>query len=182
MKGIVFTEFIEMVEELFSPDIADEIIMESDLPSDGIYTSVATYDHHEMLTLVTKLSEKTGLPVAELVRSYGKHLLGRFVVLYPDFFAKVDGTFSFLDTIENHVHVEVRKLYTDVELPTFETSRDENGNMVMHYSSSRPFADLAEGLIKGVIDHFGEEIQLTREDVEGSNGSEAFFTLTMRQV
>ena len=55
MKGIVFREFLEMVEEAFGMDVADQIIEESDLPSGGAYTSVATYDHHEILTLVGKL-------------------------------------------------------------------------------------------------------------------------------
>ena len=47
MKGVVFTEFIEMVEDKFSADIADQIIEEADLPSGGVYTSVGTYDHAE---------------------------------------------------------------------------------------------------------------------------------------
>ena len=60
MKGIVFAEFIELVEDKFGFEIADEIIEESNLPSGGSYTSVGTYDHREMLELVTHLSEKTG--------------------------------------------------------------------------------------------------------------------------
>ena len=38
MKGVVFTEFLEMVEDIFSPDIADQIVEEADLPSGGVYT------------------------------------------------------------------------------------------------------------------------------------------------
>ncbi|MBA1333177.1 heme transporter CcmB, partial [Candidatus Endoriftia persephone str. Guaymas] len=44
MKGIVFSKFIEFVEERFSPEMADDIIESSDLPSGGAYTSVGTYD------------------------------------------------------------------------------------------------------------------------------------------
>ena len=35
-----------------SSDIADKIIVESDLPSGGAYTTVGTYDHEELLTLL----------------------------------------------------------------------------------------------------------------------------------
>jgi Haem-NO-binding len=52
MKGVVFTEFIEMVEDRFSPEMADRIIERAKLPSGGAYTTVGTYDHGEMIQLV----------------------------------------------------------------------------------------------------------------------------------
>ena len=60
MKGMVFTEFLEMVEEKFSPEMAERIIESSELKSSGVYTTVGTYDHHEMITLVISLSRETG--------------------------------------------------------------------------------------------------------------------------
>ncbi|MEW6446082.1 MAG: heme NO-binding domain-containing protein [Pseudomonadota bacterium] len=165
MKGIVFSEFIEMVEERFSPEIADRIIEAAHLPSGGAYTAVGTYDHGEMLALITELARETGLPASDLVREYGRHLFHRFVKLYPGFFENVPTAFDFLDSIENHVHLEVRKLYEDVELPTFDTPEREERRMVMIYESKRPFAALAEGLILGCIEHYGEPISLTQKDL-----------------
>jgi GGDEF domain-containing protein len=40
MKGVVFTEFMEMVEDRFSLEIAERLIEESNLASLGIYTSL----------------------------------------------------------------------------------------------------------------------------------------------
>jgi len=40
MKGIVFTEFLEMVENKFSPELADRIIEGAEVPSGGVYTAV----------------------------------------------------------------------------------------------------------------------------------------------
>ena len=40
MKGIIFTEFIEMVEDKFGFEVADNIITNSNLPSGGAYTAV----------------------------------------------------------------------------------------------------------------------------------------------
>ena len=177
MKGIVFTEFIEMVEDTFSPDLADQIIEESDLPSGGAYTAVATYDHAEILQMVTHLSEHTKIPIAELVHAFGKHLVGRFNSLYPAFFAGVEDTFAFLSTIENHVHVEVKKLYPDAELPTFETEQPDDATLIMIYRSFRPFADLAAGLIQGSIEHFNEQISLERESMNQATQYAEKFTL-----
>jgi hypothetical protein len=177
MKGIVFSEFIEMVEEVFGADVADRIIVDSELPSGGAYTSVGTYDHAEMLTLVTHLAEVTGTEVVDLVRAFGQHLCGRFTQLYSGFFEGVEGIFDFLETIEDHVHVEVQKLYPDAELPRFFTERPDADTLVMTYSSRRPFAALAHGLILGSIDHFGEQIEVTMEDLSEGAGNQARFVL-----
>lgn len=176
MKGIVFSEFIELVESKFSIDIADQILQQTELESGGSYTSVGTYDHTEMVQLVVKLSELTGIPVTDLLCHFGEHLTGRFTELYPAFF-NVEDIFSFLDTIENHVHVEVKKLYPDAELPHFKTTRPDANTLVMNYSSFRPFADLAEGLIRGAIAHFGEAIELQRQKEEGYDGTHETFIL-----
>lgn len=163
MKGVVFTEFLEMVEEVFSPDLVDEIIEACELPSGGAYTSLGTYEHAEMVQLVVELSKQTETPVADLLKSFGSHLFTRFVAGYPHFFEPDDDTFSFLSRLENGIHVEVKKLYPDAELPSFDHEASP-GKLVMTYRSSRPFADLAEGLMRGCMAHFGEPIALQRED------------------
>lgn len=165
MKGIVFSEFIEMVEEQFSPDVADRMIEAAHLPSGGAYTAVGTYSHEEMLSLITELSRLTEVPVAQLVHAYGRHLFRRFTALYPAFFDGVPTAFDFLASIENHVHLEVRKLYPDAELPRFDTPEADARHMVMVYESRRPFAALAGGLIEGCLAHYGEAAEVTTTDL-----------------
>ncbi|MEL7340130.1 MAG: heme NO-binding domain-containing protein, partial [Bacteroidota bacterium] len=55
MKGIVFTEFLEMVEDTFGFETADNIVSQAELPSGGVYTAVGTYPALEMVSLVGKL-------------------------------------------------------------------------------------------------------------------------------
>jgi hypothetical protein len=75
------------------------------------------------------------------------------------------------------VHVEVRKLYPDAELPTFDTSRTDDNTMVMVYRSTRPFADLARGLIEGCIVHYGEPVDVHMEDLSDEGRTHVRFTL-----
>ena len=178
MKGIVFSEFLEFVEAQFDADRVDDMIELAALPSEGAYTSVGTYDHREMLKLVTALSEMSDIPVPELVRNFGKHLFGCLSAAYPQFLDGVDSPFQFLQTIEDHIHVEVRKLYPDAELPRFECEFPKPEQMAMIYHSKRPFADLAQGLIEGCFAHFGEEIALEREDFSPKSGYTTRFLLT----
>lgn len=180
MKGVVFTEFLEMVEDTMGQDMTDELLEGCRLASGGSYTALGTYDHAEIVQLVVRLSQLTGLAVPDLLKTFGRHLLGRFVVLYPAFFSQAPTLFDLLEKVEGYIHVEVRKLYPDAELPSFECSRPSESILHMTYSSARPFADLAEGLILGCVAHYGVEVALSRHDLAGVPGTHARFELTLQ--
>ncbi len=169
MKGIVFSEFSEMVETSFSPELLDEIIMESDLPSGGAYTAVGSYDHNEMVQLVTKLAEKTNTPVPDLLRAFGRHLAGRFATLFPAFFEAAGNVFDFMKSLDNHIHVEVLKLYPDADLPKFDFDDSDPDCLIMIYRSERGFAELALGLMEGAIKFYGESININKESIDGDS-------------
>lgn len=181
MKGVVFTEFLEMVETQFGLEVTDRIIEQSNLPNDGAYTSVGTYEHEELLKLVGNLSREADAPPQALVKAFGQYLFKRFSQSFPEFFAGVDSAFAFLSRVDDVIHVEVRKLYPDAELPRFRLSFPDIGQMELRYESSRPFADLAEGLIEACSRHFGEEIVVSREDDPTAPGCRATFLLRCEQ-
>lgn len=86
MKGVIFTEFLTLVEQEFGMAVVDAIVQESNLETGGAYTSLGTYDHRELLSMVGRLAEETGLPASELVTSFGRHLIGAFTKRYSAFF------------------------------------------------------------------------------------------------
>lgn len=180
MKGVVFTEFLEMIEDSFSPEMADRIIEAADLSSGGAYTTVGTYDHGEMVRLVSCLSAETGIPSAELMRAFGMHLFERFHAMFPSYFENISSSFEFLQRIDHYIHVEVRKLYHDAELPSFDCDTSRSGCLRLTYRSSRPFAALAEGLIRGCVAHYGETIDIAVEELSDGKGTAARFVLSQR--
>ena len=177
MKGIVFTEFLEMVEDKFSADTVDTIIEEADPPSGGAYTAVGTYDFAEMASLVTELSLTTGVGLPELLKTFGYHMAGRFEAMYPDYFAEYTSIFDFLPTVEDRIHIDVRKLYPDAELPTMICEMKENGDFTLNYQSSRPLADFAEGLISGCADYYKEQVTISKIDRSQDGATDVEFTL-----
>lgn len=180
MKGIVFTEFIEMVEDKFSIQVADRLLDECDLPSGGIYTAVGTYDHHEIVSMVVKLSEISGIPVPGLINAFGQYLFPRFHALYPNFFEGVNNAFDFLESIDSVIHIEVLKLYPDAELPKFDSYRPNSETLVMTYYSDRHMGDLAEGLIQACVNHYGEPYEVHRENLQ-EPGQPVRFTIRKPQ-
>lgn len=178
MKGIVFTEFIEMVEGKFSYEIVDTLFEEAHFSSNGIYTSVGNYDVNELLTLVEILSKHSGKTVQELIYTFGFYLFGRLASTYKNMLVDITGTFQMLQKLDDHIHVEVRKLYNDAEVPTFKIVSFEANQLKIKYSSSRPLADLAEGLIKGCIEYYKENMTVTRHNISESPPYEALFCIT----
>jgi hypothetical protein len=177
MKGVVFTEFLDMVEAKFSADMVDDIIDDAKLASGGAYTAVGTYPHAEMVALGVALAQRSGLSLPDLLRSFGEHLFGRFAVVYPAFFEGVEDSFSFMAGIEEIIHAEVLKLYPDAELPRFVVEAHDDRQLVLLYDSGRHFEDLAEGLIRGCAAHFRERIEVMRETIGSGEGRRERFTM-----
>jgi len=177
VKGVVFTELIEMVESRFGLETADAMLDPKDLPSGGIYTATGTYAHAEVVTLLTRLSGMTGASIPDLLYAYGEHLFVRFHAMFPTFFQKPRNSFEFLASINDTIHTEVRKLYPDAELPQFSHEMTETGAMRLVYQSPRGLADFAAGLIAGCARHFGEHIVTHRTDLSDGAGRHVVFLL-----
>lgn len=167
MKGIVFTEFLNMIEENFGYEMVDYIIENSGIESKGIYTSVGTYSADEMKALISCLSTKTNVPTKTLLFKYGRFLHGTFTNKYIDFFVQETNSFDFLEKIDSHIHTEVKKIYPDAELPHFETNRIDSNTLEMIYTSKRKMSDFAEGLIKETLNYYNEDASIISENLEG---------------
>ncbi len=177
MKGIVFSEFLEFVEQRFSIEQAQDMIDACELESGGAYTSVGTYDHREMVQLLGALSSQVDVEVASLLFQFGVHLMGVFAEKFKQFVERENDLFDFLASIEDHIHVEVRKLYPDAELPSFTTTKLTETRMIMDYRSSRCLSSLAEGLIMGAADQFKTSIKLTSHALEMNGEPVVRFTV-----
>ena len=108
---------MDLVQSAFGIETVDEIIARSDLASGGAYTAVGTYDHQEIVSLVVNLSKVSGTAVPDLMAIFGKHLFSRFAVLYPDMVGSTEDGLDFLESVEDYIHVEVKKLYPKADLP-----------------------------------------------------------------
>lgn len=171
---MVFVELLEMAELILGEDAVDEVLANTPLSTGGAYTAVGNYSCTELMTLVKAFSDYSGADVPDLQRAFGRWMHDRFVKSYPGFFKDKPDALSMFEAIEGEVHVEVRKLYPDVELPTFDTERPQPDELRMTYSSPRPLADFCHGLVEACVDHYGTPASIDRRDivVPGVNTSE----------
>jgi len=161
MKGVVFTEFLEMVESKYGLGTVDQIIEESTLKSKGIYTSIGTYDSNEIFQLMDKLSQRTSIPSEELFYEFGTHFFNYIVKTYRYIFKLYKTPVDMLQSVEDHIHVQIKKIYSDAKLPVL-TVIEKNSNLIeIKYTSGRGLYKFAEALIYMTFDHFDQKCKIT---------------------
>jgi hypothetical protein len=176
MKGIIFTEFLDLVEHKFGLEMVDDIITKSQLESEGIYTSVGTYKFSEMLQLLQHLSKNTGLSIDNLLLAYAEHFFGVIEDSYPGLLATYNDPIEMLASIENHIHIEVQKIYTEAELPTFDIVTKTDTSLTMIYKSSRAMHHFGLGLMHKVFEHFNTKANIVLEKLK-ADGTEVMFII-----
>jgi len=177
MKGIVFTEFLEMVEEKYGLEMVDDIIENANLESNGAYTSVGTYAFSEMLQLLQNLSLKTKISTDDLLFLYGTHFFNLLENNYPSFFSGYHDPIEMLASIEDHIHVEVLKIYPDAELPTFEIVERKQDTLLMIYKSSRAMHHFGLGLMHKTFEYFNSKATIVLEKIK-QDGTQVKFMIT----
>ncbi len=169
MKGIVFVELIRMAESVMGEAAVDDLLDKVELKNDGAFTAVGNYPCRELLKIVDAIGAELNAPIEALHKRFGHWMFARFVEGYPIFFDGKEDGFDMLESIENEVHVEVRKLYPEAELPSFATERLEGDLFKMVYTSERPLHHFCHGLIEACLLHFQHrsEIQMQERHVAG---------------
>lgn len=179
MKGLVFTEFVEMVEQKWGLGMVDTLISDVRPPNDGAYTAVGNYPHSEMVAFVIALHKRTDIPVNDLLKEYGRYLFHRLAVTHGYIIAGVNDTLTLLQDIEKIIHVEVKKLYKDSMPPMFTGMRISEDELHLVYQSHRSMSDVAVGLMLGCAEHYNEKI--TIEKLSSSEDGTSVEFLVKRQ-
>jgi hypothetical protein len=158
MKGIVFNLLEEVVSREYGEDTWDKLLDAAKL--DGVYTSLGSYEDGDLGALVRAASAVLELPPDAIVRWFGREALPLLANAYPQFFAPHTSTRSFVFTLNDIIHPEVRKLYPGADVPVFDYLPSSNGTLAMGYSSPRKLCAFAEGLIEGAAAHYGETVTI----------------------
>jgi hypothetical protein len=160
MKGIILNLVEDVVRREHGDTYWDEVVDESGLAAS--YTSLGTYPDHEVETLARVVAEREDASVPDVIRHVGHEGMTILVERYPGFFEPHTGLRSFLLSLNSVVHPEVRRLYPGAVIPEFEHAFPAPGVIELGYRSARGRCDLAEGLVLGAADHYGERVVVSQ--------------------
>tara|TARA_B100002049_G_C15926608_1_gene310361 strand:- start:73 stop:621 length:549 start_codon:yes stop_codon:yes gene_type:complete len=180
MLGIVFTSLIDMLEEKVSPDFADDVIVAADLDNEGAFTSVGYYPFSDMQKLLGVLVEKTGKPADVLLHDFGYYLFGKLAAHHGSVMGTTPNIIELLYHLDDDIHMQVKRLYPDADLPTFNVLGKTANEITVEYISHRELVSLAEGLIDSAADFF--ENSIIRETTKTSKDCTYEFTVKMTQA
>lgn len=166
MLGIVFTSLVEMLEEQVSFEFADEVLQEANLTSHGAFTSVGYYPFEEIDKILTVLTHKTGKPLEQLLFEFGVYLFGCLARAHEQVLSRAHTLFDMLEHLDDDIHVQVKKLYPDADLPKFTVIERTDAYMRLGYYSTRELYALAEGLMHAAAVHFEQAINVVVEKKE----------------
>ena len=157
MKGVVFNLLEAVVQREMGDDTWDALLEQAQL--DGAYTSLGNYPDDEMMKLVAVASSALKKS-PDIVRWFGRSAIPLLATKHPQFFEAHKSTRPFLLTLNDVIHMEVRKLYPGADVPVFNYDTSSPDVLLMEYMSPRKLCALAEGFIEGTAAHYGEELTL----------------------
>ena len=158
MKGIIFNCLEDLIVKKYGDEVMEEIYAEAEFSAEAPpFVGPETYADADLFAMVALLSQKTNLPVDDLVYAFGRYMFPVLADKYPVFLEKVNSPLEFLKSVDGIVHVEVRKLFEEAEPPTIAVESTDHNQAVLRYSSKRKLCRLLEGLLEGVADHFGQK-------------------------
>lgn len=173
MKGIIFNLLEEVVVRTYGEQTWDDLIDASGVS--GVYTAVGTYPDEDLSGLVGAASNALDLPADDVVRWFGRESMPILIDRYNGFFTPYADTRSFVLTLNDVIHPEVRKLFPGAYAPDFEFDDSNEEFLKLGYHSHRGLCSFAEGLLEGAATHYGEEVQIEQEECVKRGGPKCTF-------
>ncbi len=158
MKGIIFNLAEEVVTTAYGEGTWESLLDAAGL--DGAYTSLGNYPDEHLFALVSAAATALDRPADDVVRDIGEGAMPLLAERYPDFFSGHNDVRSFVLTLNEVIHAEVRKLYPDADVPVFGFDTSNADVLVLSYDSKRKLCFLAEGFISGAAAHYGQRVEI----------------------
>lgn len=158
MKGVIFNLLEDVVVRQHGMSAWDSLLEMAGL--EGAYTSLGSYPDSEVIRLVDAASTALGLSPGEVLRWFGRSAIPLLYERYAVFFTPHRTAQSFVGSVNDIIHPEVRKLYAGSGCPRFHFHDLEDGRTGVAYTSPRRMCRLAHGFIEGAADHFGDPVEI----------------------
>lgn len=155
-----------MVERDHGYGVVDTILNKGNFAHGGAFTSVGHYPFSEMATLLNLLSKETSTSVDKHLHDMGNYIFDYFINEHGTFLDNHTNVFDFLESVENHIHIEVNKLYPKAELPHFDTERVSDDYLKMTYLSSRKMSAFAHGIIEMACKYYNNDCEIKKEVID----------------
>ncbi len=170
MKGIVFVNFNEFINELWEDEFWDNLLNEAELPSGGVYTTFDTYDDQKLFTLIYQAVDKKNIYVKDAQFVSGKWVFREFYSFAPAGVHNFTDVFESAHTVQSFIHLEADKLDTDTLHPKSMFLSGTPKKILSHYQSVGKLCFLCEDILPSPARHAGQKVKVSQIGCEHENG------------
>ena len=171
MKGIIFNLTEKFITKKYGGDVLNEIISNCELENKDPYVGPGTYSDSDLIEIISKSCDRLSVSIDTFLINLGTFAFPELAKKMPQFVEPYDHPKSFLKTIHDTVHVEVKKVMKDARPPNFQYAEPAENELIITYYSERKLYAFMEGLIKGVAVYFETKIDQSKK-IYSSNGTE----------
>ena len=162
MHGSILVGLKKFVEDNVGPSAWTQILDKAGLSS-RLYLSSQAYPDEEVGKIVAAGSEITGMPVPVLLETFGTALGEHLVSAYSTLLDPAWKTLDVIERTEHTIHRVVRLRDPQATPPELFCTRVSADEVTIEYASERKLCIVARGLLRGIANHFGEQISVTEE-------------------
>ncbi len=146
-----------------------------------IYFPTKDYPDEEIVALARAASEALSLPIADVLEDFGAYVGPRLIEFYHPY---IDGhdqdTFSVVPYAGGYIHDQIHLHNPDRKPPELsaEVLDAERTAMEVQYKSQRMMCAVVRGVLRGLAEHFGENLHIHETQCMHSGAERCKFMVT----
>jgi hypothetical protein len=180
VKGVIFNLLEQLVRREFGDQEWRYVLEDAD--ADGTFTSLGNYPDALLRRLVATVGKRAQKTPGEALQWFARYTMPMLAGQYPHLFAGHTTTRTFVLTLNDIIHPEVRRLYPGVDVPVFDFDSSSADVLTLGYRSPRKLCALAHGFIEGAADHFGESVEVEQSECMHRGDARCVFHLRFRRA
>jgi predicted hydrocarbon binding protein len=158
MHGLIFSELKKYVETKFDSKTWQTLLEKAGLKG-NLYLSASVYPDSDLISLVTKACEMTGLAPKAVLEDFGDFIAPDLVKQYAFLIKPEWNLVDFLCNTEETIHKVVR-FHPGVTPPRLVVRRIGDDRVTISYDSERKMCALLKGIVKGAARHYGKSVSI----------------------
>lgn len=153
VKGLMFNVLEDVITDAYGPEAWDSLICMAG--AEGAYSSLGSYPDTEFHAIAHAAATLTGQETTDVLQAFGQSAMPIILKRFPLFAEGVGDARTFLLSLNSVIHPEIRKIFAGAACPHFKYAIGDDIIQIT-YHSRRRFCDIAQGLARGALFHFGE--------------------------
>jgi hypothetical protein len=177
MKGLFFTELLELIETDYGLAVLDQVIRTAVPVTDGVYTSMGHYDPQEFFGLVSALSVEMNQPRSTFLRSFGRHFFRCLLERNKRVFDKYPSAIRAIQDVNSLVRA-TRIFSFEEQPPQAEFWAVGPAAWQLTIRSQLPIGEMALGALEACIAYFDEPLEVSQQEVTADSKITTRFDIT----